>query len=62
MLREENRSAAGEGVCDGWQTALKMYPVFSANHAGGGGINSLPPPIRPPLTPNVFNAVEEVEE
>jgi len=39
-----------------------MYPVFSANRAGSGGINSIPPPIRPPLLPNVFNEVEEEDE
>ncbi|HEY6349648.1 MAG TPA: hypothetical protein VI636_09585 [Candidatus Angelobacter sp.] len=41
---------------------LLRYPVFSAHRAGGGGIISIPPPIRPPLLPNVFNEVEEVEE
>ena len=39
-----------------------MYPVLSASRAGGGGINSIPPPIRPPLLPNVFNEVEEEDE
>ena len=62
LANRNSRLATGEVCAMAGKLHNEVSRYFLANRAGGGGINSITPPIRPPLLPNVFNEVEEEDE